>query len=313
MIGVAPHPRAFQQERSRAWPRRHIAALAATCCVANFACSAESVATFDAGSADASTDGSVNSCGIAGLVITGDPTSVQGASWVYSAQEEGVTYNLAGTLLKPSSPAGSTGKYPAVVLNHATGGSAVRIAQNIGQQMRSWGLVAIAVNLTHAKQEMIPSESPGTFGQDLGASEANILRARKCIDILSSLCYVDMTRVAAHGHSRGAFVTAGFAGTYPTVLKAASHTSGGVNDAKVSNGWTSSNQATAIAIPYQQHHGEDDTTVPLADEQALESIMASRGVVHELWTYPGHGHNIASLPEVMDRIKTWYTAQGVLR
>ncbi|MBW2733973.1 MAG: dienelactone hydrolase family protein, partial [Deltaproteobacteria bacterium] len=257
-------------------------------------------------------DGATTACHLAGLTITGDPTSALGARWEYRAEEGGVSYNLAGVLLKPSTALPAGEKYPAVVLSHATGGTAIAVAANQGQRMRGWGLVAISVNLTHASEELIPSESPGTLQQDLGASTVNLQRARKCIDVLASLCDVDMRRVAAHGHSRGAFVTAGLAGTYPTLFKAASHTSGGVSDAKNNEGWTNTSQAAGISIPYQLHHGDLDTTVPLADEQALEAIFIQNGVEHELWRYSDKGHHIASIPEVTSRIRAWYVAHGVL-
>ena len=51
-----------------------------------------------------------------------------------------------------------------------------------------------------------PIGSPGTAAEP-GASQANILRAHKLLNILSGLAYVDMNRVAAHGNSMGAYVT----------------------------------------------------------------------------------------------------------
>ena len=61
-----------------------------------------------------------------------------------------------------------------------------------------------------------------------GASRANILRARATYEILRSLGCVDVTRVAAHGHSMGAFLTAALVGAYLADFRVASHTAGGV-------------------------------------------------------------------------------------
>lgn len=81
-----------------------------------------------------------------------------------------------------------------------------------GREMVTWGLVGIATNYTHATDTGGPIGSPGTDGER-GATQSNILRARKVREILSSLGYVDMNRVAAHG---------------PSAFRVASHAAAGV-------------------------------------------------------------------------------------
>jgi len=63
---------------------------------------------------------------------------------------------------------------------------------------------------------------------DQGASAANAVRAHAAVTVLARLGYVDVRRVAAHGHSMGAFVTAAFVAAYPGDVRVASHTAGGV-------------------------------------------------------------------------------------
>ena len=110
-----------------------------------------------------------------GLTIKGYLKSEEGATWTYQGQDSyGTIYNLIGTLLVPEGLLDSQSGFPAVILNHATGGNANNIAINHGQRMRGWGMVAISVNLTHAGNELIENETPGSFGNDLGASNANI-------------------------------------------------------------------------------------------------------------------------------------------
>jgi len=247
-----------------------------------------------------------------GLTIEGDPKSQEGATWTYQGQDpDGTIYNIKGALLIPEGLSSQTG-FPAVILNHATGGSALSIATNHGQRMRDWGMVAISVNLTHAGNELIENETPGSFGNDLGASNANIARAHKCFDILSSLGVVDMNRIAAHGHSRGALVTGGLAGKYSNLLQAVSHTAGGVDESRLDDGFISPVLANNIIVPYQLHHGSDDKVVPLAAGQRLADILENNGIEHEIWVYDGKKHNIASLPDVLTRIKSWYIKHGVL-
>jgi len=254
-----------------------------------------------------------NDNAMSGLTIEGNPKSTEGATWTYQGIDaDGTSYNLAGALLVPEDLTKPQAGFPAVVLNHATGGSATSVATNHGQRMRGWGMVTISVNYTHANAEIIANESPGSFGNNLGASVANIARARKSIDILASLGIVDMTRLAAHGHSRGAFVTGGLAGKYPTLLRAASHTSGGIDETRSNDGFISVSLANAIVIPYQLHHGTDDNVVPLEAGQRLVTTLESNGVEHEFWVYQGKKHNIGSLPDVLTRIKFWYETHGVL-
>jgi len=250
---------------------------------------------------------------MSGLTINGDPKSAEGATWTFQGQDsDGTHYNLAGALLIPQGSATSQQGFPAVVLNHATGGSAESIATNHGQRMRGWGMVAISVNLTHASAELINNESPGSFGNNLGASDANIARARKSIDILASLGIVDMNRIAAHGHSRGAFVTGGLAGKYSNMLRVASHTSGGIDESRPADGFISPALANNITVPYQLHHGSADNVVPLVAGQRLANTLESNNIEHEIWVYDGKKHNIASLPDVLTRIKAWYVKHGVL-
>src|SRR4029450_1697199 len=84
--------------------------------------------------------------------------------------------------------------------------------------------VCIAVDYTHASGARIGV--PGTLLQQ-GASPANAFRAHAAVTVLARLRYVDVRRVAAHGHSMGAFVTTAFAAAYPADVRVASHTAGG--------------------------------------------------------------------------------------
>ena len=242
-----------------------------------------------------------------GLQVTGIPESDAGATWIYRATTEGVTYDLAGLLLKPPGP----GPFPAVIISHGRGGNAAGYSRNLGKTMVTWGLVSIATNYTHAGG--VPVGAPGT-ASERGASAANVLRARKLLEILASLGYVDLTRVAAHGHSMGAFLTAALVADRPNAFLVASHTAGGVRPDGFSGDAAAPTEAQAMTIrtPYSMHHGDLDTTVPLASDQRLADLLTSLGVAHELVVYPGSGHNdVPTSSAVLGRIRTWYTAHGL--
>jgi dienelactone hydrolase len=242
--------------------------------------------------------------------LSGDPESLSGATWTYKATTDGVAYDLQGILLKPR----GQGPFPAVIISHANtsnaNGGDVRTAAT---EMVTWGLVCIGTNYTHAGG--VPIGSPGTAAEP-GASQANILRAHKLLDILSGLAYVDMNRVAAHGQSMGAFVTTALVGAYPSAFRVASHAAGGVTDPRgPQDPVPSPAQAAGIRTPYGIHHGDADATVPLSFDQRLASILDANGVPHELFVYPGAGHTnvdpFAQSPVFFARVRAWYAKYGL--
>ena len=239
------------------------------------------------------------------LSIAGDPESASGATWTLVGTLDGTTVDLQGILLKPR----GRGPFPAVVLSHGAGGNAQSYGRALGSVMRTWGLVCIAVNYTHARGA--PLGAPGTLLQQ-GASPANAFRAHAAVTVLARLRYVDVRRVAAHGHSMGAFVTTAFVAAYPADVRVASHTSGGVLlDAIHREGMPvpSVAQARRIQAPYQWHHGLLDYAVPFLLDRRFDSVLTAP---HEGHLYRRLRHaEVATDPEVLSRVRAWYTAHGM--
>jgi dienelactone hydrolase len=239
------------------------------------------------------------------LSIAGDPESASGATWTLVGTLDGTTVDLQGILLKPR----GRGPFPAVVLSHGAGGNAQSYGRELGSVMRTWGLVCIAVNYTHSRG--VPHGAPGTLLQQ-GASPANAFRAHAAVTVLARLRYVDVRRVAAHGHSMGAFVTTAFAATYPDDVRVASHTSGGVLlDAIHREGmpFPSVAQARRIKAPYQWHHGLLDYAVPFLLDRRFDSVLTAP---HDGHLYRALRHEqVAADPEVLSRVRAWYTAHGM--
>ena len=241
----------------------------------------------------------------AAFMMTGDPRAASGATWSYNSTDGGTEYRLEGILLAPA----GAGPFPAVVVSHGAGGLPSAYSARVGRVMVTWGLVVIATRYTHAADNDGRGPSLRPAG-DLGASEANVLRARKTRDLLACVAGVDLGRVAAHGHSMGAFLTAQLMGRHPGVFRAASHTAGGVSAGVLA---TQAEVAAAIVTPYQMHHGDQDTVVPLAFDQTLDRILAERGTRRELHVYGGYAHDtIAADATMLDRVREWYAAAGVL-
>lgn len=230
-----------------------------------------------------------------GLVITGSPESVNGATWIYQNTINGIVYDLQGILLKPI----GRGPLPAIIINHGTGGNANGYSRTVAKTMVAWGYVCIATNYTHSGG--VPCGSPGQcIASEFGASQNNILRAMKCFDILASLYYVDTNFVLTFGHSRGAFLTTAIVGTHPDRFAGAAHTAGGVSTLP---GSTAPDTAIAndITVPYMIHHGNIDSTVNILMDQKLHSILTANSVTNKFIVYEGYGHNEVRFDSTMYR------------
>lgn len=221
----------------------------------------------------------------------------------------GISYDMQGILVKPA----AGGSLPAVIISHGVGSNVDRYPRSIARVMVGWGLVCIATNYTHAGG--VPIGSPGSASEP-GASSANVQRVRKVVDILRALGYVDMTRVALHGHSFGAFVTTAAAAMHPDLFRAVSHTAGGIVPDPLTNLTGSAAptavQAAAIRAPYQIHHGDRDLVVPLVADELFASALQLRGIGHELFVYPGAGHDdVSTDATVLGRVREWYAGHGM--
>jgi dienelactone hydrolase len=241
-----------------------------------------------------------------GFVLQGDPESAQGATWTFKGFVDGVTFDLQGILLKPA----GGGPFGAVVISHGAGGNVGALPRALALEMRRWGLIGIATNYTHSAG--VPLGAPGT-ASDPGASDANVQRAHVVREILRTLSYVDQSRVAAHGHSMGAFVTTALVAAYPNDFRVASHTAGGVKLPGIVIGPAPSEaQGRAVRTPYQLHHGDQDEVVPIAQDQRLDGILQTNAIPHEFHMYAGSTHNdVAQSPTVLARIRAWYAANQV--
>lgn len=235
------------------------------------------------------------------LRLTGDPASPKGAHWTYESTDDGTAYNLTGTLFRPP----GKGPFPAVVLSHGQGQTAEEFGPRLAGEMTRWGLVCIATNYTFAGKEKAAG-APGEADPRNCNPKDNLRRARKCFDILATLGYVDMQRIAVHGHSMGAFLNVAIAGAYPELIKVASHTAGGEQP-------YNKELSLKVKAPYSIHHGDADKNVSLACDERFEATLGKNNVVHELQVYPGMIHRTtAADPAVLEHIRAWYAARGLI-
>ncbi|HEY1015154.1 MAG TPA: dienelactone hydrolase family protein, partial [Herpetosiphonaceae bacterium] len=218
--------------------------------------------------------------------------------------DDGVEYALEGVLFVPA----GAGPFPAALVSHGKGGTPRGYSATIARTMVGWGLVVIATMYTHAPDAEDAGNLPD--GAD-GASEANVLRARKARELLACVSQADPARVAVHGHSMGAFVSGQLLGARPGDFLVGSHSAGGVSEGPNA---TTPAAAGQIRTPYQLHHGDQDTVVRLELDQALAGILATNSVSHELHVYQGVDHaGIAFDPTMLGRVRGWYERHGLWR
>lgn len=223
---------------------------------------------------------------------------------------------LSGVLLKPS----GDGPFPAIILSHGLGGSARSIARARGQEMVGWGFVCIAVDYTHAAADGAGSRGrSGRFaGVDFskaGARPENIRRALACIEILRRFEHVDARRIAAYGHSMGAFVTVALAAEASDRIAAAAITAGGVvTDRYRAGAAPAEDVAARVRVPLLILQGGADTTVSPECARRLKEVLDASRVPNELRMFDGVGHNLPTdrAVEVGRLMRDWFTRFGVL-
>jgi dienelactone hydrolase len=61
------------------------------------------------------------------------------------------------------------------------------------------------------------------------------------------------------------------------------------------------------------HHGDADTVVPLALDQALANQLAANPTPHQLVVYPGFTHaQMATDAGMLAAVRVWYVQHGLL-
>lgn len=239
--------------------------------------------------------------------------TVVGNNFTYTDAQRTVT----GILVVPA----GTAPFPAVVINHGTGGTASVFSMQRANEMSPWGLVCIGANLTHMQGA----------AQDLttwGYSPENLARVNACLAVLATRGNVDMNRLAMWGHSRGAFCTIGCASAFGRRLRAVGFSAGGVlDDTDLSEpSYPSVTEASKITAPTIMFCGSTDPIVPPANSLRLQTLLNAKGILNSRVVYDTTGitpannaHNIQNtafytnaVTGILPQWQAWLTAQGVL-
>jgi dienelactone hydrolase len=228
--------------------------------------------------------------------------NLDGENWTYNPNDGGGP--ITGILSKPA----TNGLWPAILISHGLGGSAVGFAQPKAREMTNWGAVCIAPNYTHTNN-LNPPENEGWCPE-------NSRRARACLTILASLGYVDTSRIAAYGNSMGAFVTTGLCGASSNQIHVAAITAGGTSGtSNLDFAAPAVPEVVGITVPFLLMHGTTDTTVPPSQSATLQSILTSNSIPNNRILFDGIGHDLHNNPatrdEVYQHIRDWFTQWGL--
>ncbi|MFN0244506.1 MAG: alpha/beta hydrolase family protein [Planctomycetota bacterium] len=229
--------------------------------------------------------------------------SINGNQFTYTDAARTVT----GIFVKPA----GNGPFPAAIISHGQGGSAVGYSLAKAQEFLAWGMVSIAPNYTHVQGgDSTPAGS--------GMNAENVARGSACRNILASLAYVDQERVALWGHSKGAFVTIGLASALPSRIRAAGMSAGGVIDdaAGVDQATPTEGEASGTRAPFLMFHGEGDSTVPAARSAQFQALLDTLRVPNQHIVYATAQHNLHQVPsfnaDMLANFHAWLTTHGVL-
>jgi dienelactone hydrolase len=222
-------------------------------------------------------------------------------------------------------PAG-TGRFPALIINHGTGGTASPTSSYVksrADEMSPWGLVCIGANLTHASGQ---TEDLQTWGY----SPENLARVRACKAALSTRSDVDLNRLAMWGHSRGSFASIGIASDFGRDLKALGFTAGGVlentgiyeGNGQPEGSYPILDEASRITAPTIMFHGSGDPAVAPSTSARLQTLLNTLGITNQrvVFTISGSdAHNLQNtsfytepVTGILDQWHAWLITHGVL-
>jgi dienelactone hydrolase len=230
---------------------------------------------------------------------------VDGERWTYQDDR----LSIKGILLKPE----GQGPFPAILISHGLGGSAQTFALNKAREMVKWGLVCMACDYAHAATPGQKLNPQGPERATYGASEENLRRASKCLDLLCAMPEVDSKKLCAYGHSMGGFVTIGLAAKEPDRLVAAAISGSGIA-ARGGFPAPSAERAAKVKTPFIIFHGSTDNTVRPAQSLAFKEILDQSGVANERHVFDGIGHPVdqQNAPEVLGLMRAWFAKHSII-
>lgn len=201
-------------------------------------------------------------------------------------KHEGAAVTVTGSLYLP---VGTSGRVPAVILKHGSGGLVGPTGTNIrgwAMQMASWGVAALVVDSFGPR-----NITETTTSQGLLSPWAEVADSFAALKILGADPRIDRTRIGIMGWSRGGL------SAMNTALEAA-RKAANVGDLKFAvhvviygPGTTQYRDTATDKAPFLFIHGEADNYVPIAATRDYAEWVKTMGNAVTFVSYPGAFHN----------------------
>lgn len=239
-------------------------------------------------------------------------------TWNYNEATDEFSYSdsqgsITGVFVRPS----GAGPFPAVIINHGQGGTPGGYSRERANEFVQWGLVCIGPELTHVS-------GGDTSGAGSGNSPENVARGQTCLRALAYLGYVDMSRVAIWGHSKGAYASIGQAAAMGSSIKAAGISAGGctIGGNGANQAPPTDAEANPVAALFLLFHGTVDPAVSPQFSLNFKGVLDAHAVANDRITFdtsaltPDFQHNLHKTPsflaDMLIEFQAWLTTHGVL-
>jgi dienelactone hydrolase len=201
-------------------------------------------------------------------------------------KHDGPAVTLTGSLYLP---AGTTGKIPALILKHGSGGLEGGPGDNIrdwAARIAGWGVAALVLD-SFAPRKITETAT----SQSQLAPWAEVADSYAALKFLAADARIDRTRIGIMGWSRGGLITMN------TTLEAA-RKAGGVGDDKFAvhivfygSAMTQYRDAATDKSPFLFFHGEADNYVPIGPTREYADWLKTMGNPVTFVSYPGAYHD----------------------
>jgi carboxymethylenebutenolidase len=204
-------------------------------------------------------------------------------------QNKTVNYfdNAKGYLVHPLSLSGNASKAPAVIMIHEWWGLNDNIV-NMADLLAKQGYVVLAVDLFEGKVAADPNEAGNLVQSVRSNQEEAITNLKEAVKYVSSLPFVDKSRIASLGWCFGGGQSLQIAVNSQDQPLAATILYYGTPLI------TDKASLSQLKWPVLGIFGDQDQAIPADEVKKFEAALNENGITNEIYVYPGVGHAFAN-------------------
>lgn len=204
-------------------------------------------------------------------------------------QNKTVNYfdNAKGYLVHPLSLSGNASKAPAVIMIHEWWGLNDNIV-NMADLLAKQGYVVLAVDLFEGKVAADPNEAGNLVQSVRSNQEEAITNLKEAVKYVSSLPFVDKSRIASLGWCFGGGQSLQIALNSQNQPLAATILYYGTPLI------TDKASLSQLKWPVLGIFGDQDQAIPVDEVKKFEAALNENGITNEIYVYPGVGHAFAN-------------------